>query len=126
MFRSFLITQTKLILFLFKSLDEPVCLREEIFEANIGDSITINCLIDASPSNCSYLWNIPDLQLLRHSEQTKLHLLNESSLLYKINEQLDYGSIKCLARNEFGKSTCEHFVLPKASKFNRLLSYFSK
>ena len=99
-------------------LDEPICLREEIFEANIGDSININCSIDASPSNCSYLWNVPELHLLRHTDRPLLHPLNESTLLYKVSEQLDFGSIKCQATNWIGKSTCEHFVLPKASKLN--------
>ena len=103
-------------------LDEPICLREEIFEANIGDSININCSIDASPSNCSYLWNVPELHLLRHTDRPRLHPLNESILLYKVNEQLDFGSIKCQATNWIGKSTCEHFVIPKASKLNKLIS----
>lgn len=99
-------------------LDEPVCLREEIFEANIGDSININCSIDASPSNCTYLWNIPELHLVRHSANDKFQLFNDSTLIYKLNDQLDFGSIKCQATNGLGKTTCEHFVLPKASKYS--------
>jgi hypothetical protein len=96
---------------------KPVCLRHQrtIYGVSAGEAAHISCRVDAHPPAEAFTWSFNtsnggmDLPKEQYTNQGSASLLT-----YKPKDQMDYGTVLCLAENLVGRQVvpCVYHVIP--------------
>ena len=97
--------------------DKPVCLHHQrtIYGVSAGEAAHISCRVDAHPPADTFTWSFNtsnggmDLPKDQYTNQGSASLLT-----YKPKDQMDYGTVLCLAENLVGRQVvpCVYHVIP--------------
>ena len=101
--------------------DKPVCLRHQrtIYGVSAGEAAHISCRVDAHPPAEAFTWSFNtsnggmDLPKEQYTNQGSASLLT-----YKPKDQMDYGTVLCLAENLVGRQVvpCVYHVIPAGKR----------
>ena len=99
-----------------------MCLRHQrtIYGVSAGEAAHISCRVDAHPPAEAFTWSFNtsnggmDLPKEQYTNQGSASLLT-----YKPKDQMDYGTVLCLAENLVGRQVvpCVYHVIPAGKRW---------
>lgn len=89
---------------LFRVSVAPICRQNQSMGsigAAVGESVDLECSVDASPASVTFEWTA-NRYLLRNHVQHSNHGLT-SRLSYRVQSKDDFGTVECAAKNAIGR-----------------------
>lgn len=94
--------------------------------AAVGESVDLECSVEASPASVTFDWTVNRYLLHNHIQHSNNGLT--SRMPYKVHTKEDYGTVECLAKNAIGqqKEPCRFHIIPAGLPFSHYIEYSSK